>query len=224
MFDKRYSGIKTTAYKLIYNWVKSNRWEIKRRNLLRKTYVKGGKRTKGIFSKFTNSLVIPIWARPKYIDNRIEFGHWEMDLIIGKREHGYENLITFQERKTRMVFIEKIKTKDPMKLNSTVYKLIKSNNLKVKSITIDNGMEFSKIGLLANWVKCYIYFCEPYASYQRGSNEHVNGIIRRFWRKGTDFSQLSNSDIQDAQNKINTMPREMFNWKSSMQIFNEINK
>ena len=105
-----------------------------------------------------------------------------MDLIIGKKEHGYENLITFQERLTR-----KIKTKDPMKLNSTVYQLIKKNNLKVKSITIDNGFEFSKIGLLAKWINCYVYFCEPYASYQRGSNEHVNGIIRRFWKKGTDF-------------------------------------
>ena len=82
-----------------------------------------------------------------------------MGLIIGKREHGYENLITFQERKTRMVFIEKIKTKDPMKLNSKVYQLIKRNNLYVKSITIDNGIEFSKIDLLAKWIKCHVYFC-----------------------------------------------------------------
>ena len=123
-----------------------------------------------------------------------------MGLIIGKREHGYENLITFQERKTRMVFIEKIKTKDPMKLNSKVYQLIiyqliKRNNLYVKSIAIDNVIEFSKIGLPAKWIKCHVYFCEPYTSYQRGSNEHVNGIIRRFWKKGTDFSQLSCSDF-----------------------------
>ena len=108
-----------------------------------------------------------------------------------------------QERKTRMVFIEKIKTKDPMKLNSKVYQLIKRNNLYVKSITIDNGIEFSKIGLLAKWINCYVYYCEPYTSYQRGSNEHINGIIRRFWKKRTDFSQLSCSDILDTQNKIN---------------------
>lgn len=234
VFDKRYSGIKTTFYKLktnllkpswrqIYNWVKSNRWTIKRKHLLRKYYIKGGKRTKGIFSKFTNSLIIPIWARPKYIDNRSEFGHWEMDLIIGKRAHGFENLITFQERKTRMVFIEKIKTKDPMKLNSKIYQLVKSKNLKVKSITIDNGIEFSKIGILAKWINCHIYFCEPYASYQRGSNEHVNGIIRRFLKKGTNFSEISNDDILDIQNKINNMPREIFNWKSSAYLFRQLN-
>ena len=233
-FDKRYSGIKTTYYKLqnnttkitwrqIYNWIKSNRWEIKRKDLLRQYYLKGRKRKKGIFSKFTNSLIIPIWARPKYIDNRQEFGHWEMDLIIGKREHGFENLITFQERQTRMVFIEKIQSKNPVKLNSKVYQLIKRNNLCVKSITIDNGIEFSKIGLLAKWLKCIVYFCEPFASYQRGSNEHVNGIIRRFWKKGTDFSLLSNNDILDTQNKINKMPRKIFNWKSSYDVFNKIN-
>ena len=64
-----------------------------------------------------------------------------------------------QERKTRMVFIEKIKTKDPMKLNLKVYQLIKRNNLYVKSITIDNGIEFSKIDLPAKWIKCHVYFC-----------------------------------------------------------------
>ena len=124
-----------------------------------------------------------------------------------------------QERKTRMVFIEKIKTKDPMKLNSKVYQLIKRNNLYVKSIAIDNGIEFSKIDLLAKWIKCHVYFYKPYTSYQRGSNKHVNGIIRRFWKKGTDFSQLSCSDILDTQNKINKMPRGIFNWKSSLDLF-----
>ena len=92
-----------------------------------------------------------------------------------------------QERKTRMVFIERIKTKDPMKLNSKVYQLIKRNNLYVKSIAIDNVIEFSKIGLPTKWIKCHVYFCEPYASYQRGMNEHVNGIIRRFWKKEQIF-------------------------------------
>ena len=89
----------------------------------------------------------------------------------------------------------------------------------MKSITIDNGIDFSKIDLLAKWIKCHVYFCEPYTAYQRGYNEHVNGIIRRFWKKRTDFSQLSCSDILDTQNKINKIPREIFNWKSSLDLF-----
>ena len=138
---------------------------------------------------------------------------------LSHNEHFLIDILFNQERKTRMVFIEKIKTKDPMKLNSKVYQLIKRNNLYVKSIAIDNVIEFSKIGLLAKWIKCRVYFCEPYTSYQRGSNEHVNGIIRRFWKKRTDFSQLSCSNIWDTENKINKIPREIFNWKSSLDLF-----
>ena len=78
---------------------------------------------------------------------------------LSQNERFLIDILFNQERKTRMVFIEKIKTKDPMKLNSKVYQLIKRNNLYVKSITIDNGIEFSKIDLLAKWIKCHVYFC-----------------------------------------------------------------
>ena len=94
--------------------------------------------------------------------------------------------------------------------------------MHVKSITIDNGIECSNIGLLAKWINCYVYYCEPYTSYQRGSNEHINGIIRRFWKKRTDFSNLSNEEILDTQNKINQMPRDIFNWKSSLYLLKKI--
>ena len=75
---------------------------------------------------------------------------------------------------------------------------------------------------MAKWINCHVYYCEPYASYQRGSNEHINGIIRRFLKKGTDLSNLSNEEILDTQNKINQMPREIFNWKSSLDLLKKI--
>ena len=167
---------------------------------------------------------MPIWVRPKNIDLREEFGHWELDLIIGKKASGFDNLLTFCERKTRMLFICRIKSKNPMKVNSCLYKLIKANNLKVKTITTDNGIEFEKIGILANWIDCQVYYCEPYASYQKGSNEHLNGIIRRFYKKGFDFSTITDSDINDMQNQINHMSREIFNWKSSYDLYEYENK
>jgi IS30 family transposase len=80
---------------------------------------------------------------------RIDYGHWEADLIIGRRANGFDNLLTFTERKSRIGFIARVKTKNPFKVNATIYKLIKDNNLEVKSITIDNGLEFQKIGILA---------------------------------------------------------------------------
>jgi IS30 family transposase len=79
----------------------------------------------------------------------MEYGHWEADLIIGHRQNGFDNLLTFTERKTRLLYATRVKSKNPMKINSVIYKLIKNNNLLVKSITIDNGLEFEKIGILA---------------------------------------------------------------------------
>ena len=95
---------------------------------MRQYYKKGGKRTHGIFQKFQNKWVMPIWVRPKYIDLRQEFGHWEADLIIGKKANGFDNILTFTERQTRILFATKIKSKNPMKVNSALYELIKKIN------------------------------------------------------------------------------------------------
>ncbi|MEJ3571947.1 IS30 family transposase [Ureaplasma urealyticum] len=112
-----------------------------------------------MFSKFKNARVFPIWMRLKSIDLRLEFGHWEADLIIGKKENGYANLLTLVERTTMLVFIKKVFSKNHIKINSIIYRLIKENNLNVKTITIDNGIEFEKIGILGSWINGKIYFC-----------------------------------------------------------------
>ncbi|WGI36690.1 IS30 family transposase [Mesomycoplasma lagogenitalium] len=114
---KNYPNIKIPSFRQIFNWFKSNRWELKKSDKPRKYYKKGRKRKKGIFSKFENKFVFPIWTRPKYIDLRKEYGHWEADLIIGKRENGFENLVSLTERKTRENYYQKIKSKNPMKVN-----------------------------------------------------------------------------------------------------------
>lgn len=232
-YDKRYCGVKATLFKIkknhpsvstksfvwVYKLIKQNNWVITRKDRLRQYYKKGRKRKIGIFTKFNNKRVKPIWTRPKYIDLRMEQGHWEIDLIIGKRANGYANLLTLTERKTRMTFIRKVMSKHPMKINSEIYNLIKENNLDVKTITTDNGIEFEKIGLLAHWVDCDIYFAEPYASWQRGSNEHANGLIRRSYNKGTNFNTISEEEIFKTQQLINNMPREIFGWRSSQQVY-----
>ena len=235
-YDKRYYGIEVTWNKIkelypnikipscrqVFNWVRDSRWIVKRSNRLRQYYKKGGKRTSSIFSKFKHKNVLPIWVRPKYIDNRSEYGHWEVDLVIGKKANGFHNLLTLTERVTRETYIAKIKSKNPMKCNSEIYKLVKKNNLIIKSITCDNGLEFEKIGILASWLDVKAYFCEPYASYQRGSNEHANGLIRRLYKKGTDFTKITDDNILNLQNKINNMPRKIFNWMSSLEYKNKI--
>lgn len=233
IYNKQNHGVKATCYKIgkenfeiiqpswrqVFRWIKTNRWVINRSNRLRRYYKKGGKRSIGIFSKFNNRYVLPYWTRPNYINNRLEIGHYELDTIIGMRSHGHDNVMTFTERLTRKSFTIKVKSKAGFIVNQKIEEMIKSNSLDVKTITIDNGIEFQKIGILAKRLNFIVYVCEPYASYQRGSNEHFNGLIRRFYKKGTDFSLVSNQEILDIQNRINNMPREMFGWKTASDMF-----
>lgn len=80
------------------------------------------------------------------------------------------------------------------------------------------GIEFERIGILAKHLNFKVYLCDPYASFQRGSNEHLNGMIRRMWKKGTDFNLVSNEELQRVINLINNMPRKNFNWYSANQM------
>ncbi|WNM17050.1 IS30 family transposase [Mesomycoplasma ovipneumoniae] len=130
--------------------------------------------------------VKPIWGRDKSIDSRQDFGHWELDLVVGKKVSGHDSILTLVERKTRKLFAKKVRNKNPRVINKAIKDLANENNLYIKTITCDNGFEFEQIALLAYWLKIIVYKAEPYASFQRGSNEHANGLIqkvlsKRFW-------------------------------------------
>ncbi|MGY6172641.1 IS30 family transposase [Candidatus Mycoplasma pogonae] len=153
------------------------------------------------------------------MDLILEPNHYEINLIIGKKANGYSNLLTSTERISKKTFIKSIRTKNCHLVKKAIAELIQGNNLTVKTIAIDNGFEFNKIGLFAKRLNFLVYFCEPYDSYQRVSNEHANGLVRRFYKNGFDFSDLIPKDIEDLQDKINSMPREVFNWKCSKYIW-----
>lgn len=237
-YNKRTSGVKSTwalikklfplinipSWRQIFRWIKTNGWYIKKRDRLRLYYKKGGKRSNGYLTRFNNKYLIPYWTRPKYINNRQEIGHYELDTIIGKRANGFENVITLVERVSRKCFLTKVKSKNIHVVNKQIETLIKENNLKIKSITIDNGIEFNGIGILAKRYNFKVYVCEPYASHQRGTNEHLNGILRRWYKKGTDFNEIPIEELKTVQDDINNMRREIFNWKSSNQIFHSYNQ
>lgn len=233
-YDKKFFGIKacfnfikknyqinSPSLRTIFNWIKTNRWEIKKSDRLRQYYKKNGKRQASVIQRLVKSAdyVLPIWTRPKYIDLRLEYGHWEADLVLGKRATGYKNLLTLTERKTRVGFAIFVNSKNPFEINAKLKELIKNNDLIVKTITIDNGIEFEKIGILAKWLNIVIYRAEPYASFQRGSNENWNGLIRREFKKGFDFNILSQEELNSVIQKINNMPREILYWKTAYELF-----
>lgn len=170
--------------------------------------------------------------RPEEANTREEYGHWEGDLVVGKRNKG-SVLLTFTERKTREEIIMKLvskKAEEVAKAIDILERIYKKDfSSKFKTITFDNGPEFR------NWKsleKSYdkrrtkprtqVYYAHPYCSGERGSNENGNRLIRRFIPKGTDITLISEEFIKQIETWINNYPRAMFNYKSTNQILEEL--
>ena len=165
-----------------------------------------------------------IERRPTEISDRISFGHWEGDTVIGKINKG-ETVLAFTERLTRAEIIIKSPDKtaeSTVKMLNRLERRIGSKTFRevFKSITFDNGTEFSntkgiEYSPYTGKKRTTVYYCHPYCSSERGSNENQNGFIRRFLPKGTAISTYSNEYIQNVQNFINNYPRAIFDGENS---------
>ena len=139
--------------------------------------------------------------------------------MIGKKQDD-DILITLNERVTRHVEMFKVASKDSMALHWALSRYIIKKGLHIKSITSDNGTEFNLLGWTGKAHNFKIYKCHPYASWQRGSNENINKIVRRFIPKGKPIRFISQHSIDVIQNRINNMPREMFDYRSANDLYN----
>lgn len=156
---------------------------------------------------------VSIDLRPKYIDKRKQAGHWEGDLIVGPKHASY--IGTLVERKTRFTYIIKLSDKK----TSTVTKQFAHHLKKLhpgfrKTLTYDNGIEMANHKWLTKKTGVRVYFAHPYSSWERGTNENTNGLIRRFFPKGTNFNLVSEEKIKSAQDKLNNRPRKVLNYKT----------
>lgn len=171
-----------------------------------------------------------ITNRPEEIDTREEFGHWEMDTVIGKRGKSKHSLLVLTERKTREEIIFLLEQHTAAAVVARVDQLERKWGelfYKVfKSITVDNGTEFSDYeGLSRSAVKegsrTDVYYCHPYSSWERGSNENQNKLVRRFVPKSTNFDDRSEGDIQIVEDWMNDYPRKIFGWKRPQELFDQ---
>lgn len=166
-----------------------------------------------------------IETRPDEIDKRLVFGHFELDTVIGTRKGKHECLMTLTERKTQFEIIFKLQFKNSeevVKKFNQIKSFMKSNYNKVfKSLTTDNGSEFSDfLGIIAD-TKTKIYFCHPYCSGEKGTNEKNNSIIRYFIPKKTLIENYSFEDINAIANWMNNYPRKKLNYKTPLEAFLE---
>lgn len=163
---------------------------------------------------------IDISLRPKEIEARVEFGHWEGDSLIYNRHR--QALATHTERKTRFIVVQRAKNRtaqERVRLTNCYYSQLPL--AARKTITYDNGLEFSAHEEISTTLGIDIYFARPYASWQRGSNENSNGLIRWYLPKKTDLDTLTDGELDVIIKMINDRPRKCLNWRTPSEAFNE---
>lgn len=171
-----------------------------------------------------------IEKRPEEIENRETFGNWEMDCVEGGKKGSKETLLVLTERMTRQEIIIKM----PDKTAPSVVKALNRLERKYgalfpqifRTITVDNGSEFADCAGMersrtGKGKRTKVYYCHPYSSWERGSNENQNKMIRRHFPKGFDFRKATAAAIRDVENWINNYPRAIFNFLSSAALFQE---
>ena len=178
---------------------------------------------------YNNTRGRSIEERPFELKERI-YGNWEMDTVVGK-QGSKAALLVLTERVSRFEIIIKLKDRTQKSVISALDKLEKEYkdkfSLIFKSITVDNGVEFLDMAGLEKSVynkqskRTTIYYAHPYCSWERGSNENNNKLIRKFIKKKTDIKNFSSSYIKKIQDWINNYPRKLFNYKSANDIFYE---
>lgn len=158
-----------------------------------------------------------ITQRPDHIDTRETIGHWESDSIESSSRGGLNVII---ERSCRLVHISKIPTKHAScTKNVIINKLIQHDKKFVKSITYDNGTENYQHMSIDKKLGTKSYFCLPYHSWEKGSVEQVNGLIRRYLPKGTDISKVSHDRITEIENLLNNRPRKCLNYRTPYEVY-----
>jgi len=211
----------TVCTKTLYNYVSLGLLTIKNIDLPEKLRRKQNKSEK---RRNRKNLGHSIEERPDYIDLREEFGHWEIDSVIGKKDENEPTVMTMTERKLRVSIWLKLKNHSAEAVDNAISELIDSFGSKYadvfKSITADNGSEFANLSNLdQRGIK--VYFTHPYTSCEKGTVECHNKLLRRFIPKGKKISDYSADDILFFADLINNLPRKILRYQTPEELFNE---
>ena len=155
--------------------------------------------------------------RPAIVDERKRIGDWEADTIIGKNHR--QAIVSIVERKTGLTLIKKVERKTAKAVSQAMIHLLKPYKNKVRTITSDNGREFAGHEDIAKKLKADFYFAHPYASWERGTNENTNGLIRQYFPKNRDFTTITQKEINFAMERLNNRPRKRLGYRTPNQVF-----
>lgn len=156
-------------------------------------------------------------ARPAIVEDRSRLGDWEGDTIVGKGHQGV--LVTLVERKSRFTVIGHAPAKRKDLVADEVIRMMRCYKNQCQSMTFDNGREFTDHVQMAEVLGTDIYFAHPYSSWERGTNENTNGLIRQFFPKKLSLLKVSKEVLQSTMDRLNHRPRKTLNWKTPHEVF-----
>jgi IS30 family transposase len=164
--------------------------------------------------------LVSIEERPKEVEDRIIPGHWEGDLIIGKG--GHSAIGTLVERTTRALILVPLRSKQADHVAKAFARELRYLPQQLKlTLTYDRGSEMARHKLFSKQTKMRVYFADPHSPWQRGTNENTNGLIRRFFPKGTDLA-VSRKEIKRVQDMLNGRPRKTLDYRTPYEAFSQL--
>lgn len=201
----------TLCFKTIYRWIYEGLIQVPLTVLRQKGKRRKPQETRGRFTIGT-----PIAKRPKEVRKRETFGHWELDTVVSSRGKSKACVATFIERKTRWYTAIKMADRTSASMEKAVHTLCQRfPEGGFLTATTDRGKEFSCYSSLEKDLDIQVYFADPYSSWQRGSNENGNGLLREFFPKKTDFATVSETELNEALRLINNRPRKCLKWRTA---------
>ena len=164
---------------------------------------------------------ISIDKRPAIVNRKTRIGDWEVDTVIGKGHR--QALVTLSERKSMYTLIAQVKRRTASAVRQAIVRLLSNMKASVHTITSDNGKEFAEHEVIAQQLNAGFYFAHPYASWERGLNENINGLIRQYFPKKMDSSTITQKQLNLVMKKLNHRPRKTLNSKTLHEVFFNIN-
>ena len=217
----RQQGMPAMSHETIYRYI----WKDKQQGgdlwlHLRQSSKKRRKRYKAYDSRGRLADKKHISERPMSVEGRRYFGHWEIDTVMGK--YSKDCIVTLVERKTGFVMIGKLADKTTASLNADVISLIGKDHQRFKTITADNGTEFHQYKEIEEKTNTKFYFATPHHSWERGSNENMNGLIRQYLPKGKSMKGLTQEMCDYIAERINKRPRKRYEYKTPWELYHSV--
>lgn len=165
--------------------------------------------------------MISIEERPAVVADRSVPGHWEGDLLMGRRNQSAVG--TLVERTTRTLILVPLKARDAKSVRTAFARELKTLPRQMKlSLTYDRGKEMAEHKLFTRDTRMKVYFAHPQSPWERGTNENTNGLLRQFFPKGTEFRQITRQHIKHVQHLMNGRPRRVLDWRTPYQAFDQL--